>query len=101
MCIRDSHLCAHVLELVLELDFLGDRHTVLGDAGSAERLIEHDVAALGAERNFYSVRQDVDAVQHTVARIDGEFDVFSSHCSDSFLSLIHISEPTRRTPISY
>src|SRR5205823_2541938 len=33
------HLCAHVLELVLELDFFGDRHTVLGDARSAERLV--------------------------------------------------------------
>jgi hypothetical protein len=33
-------------ELVLELDLLGDGHAVLGDAGSAERLVEHDVAAL-------------------------------------------------------
>src|SRR5476649_1790317 len=77
------HLCAHVLELVFELDFLGDRHTVLGDARSAERLVEHDIAALGAKRNLHRVGEDVDAVQHAVARVDGEFDVFSSHCSDS------------------
>ena len=43
-----EHLRAHVLELIFELDLLGDRHAVLGDAGRAERLIEHDVAALGA-----------------------------------------------------
>src|SRR6267154_928057 len=44
------HLGAHVLELVLKLDFLGDGDAVLGAAGCAERLVEHDVAALGAER---------------------------------------------------
>src|SRR5215467_11814101 len=37
------HLRAHVLELVLELDFLRHRHAVLGDAGRAEALVEHDV----------------------------------------------------------
>ena len=42
------HLRAHVLELVLELDLLGDRDAVLGDARGAVRLLEHDVAALGA-----------------------------------------------------
>ena len=30
------HLGAHILELVLKLDFLGDRHTVFGDARRAE-----------------------------------------------------------------
>src|ERR1017187_5290936 len=44
------HLGAHVLELVLKLDFLGDGDAVLGDAGCAERLVEQDVAALVAER---------------------------------------------------
>src|SRR6185503_14983461 len=73
------HLCAHVLELVLELDFLRDRHAVLGDARGAERLVEHDVAALGAERNLYGIRENVDAAQHAIARVDGEFDVFGSH----------------------
>ena len=42
------HLRAHVLELVLELDLLGDRHAVLGDARRAIALIEDDVAALRA-----------------------------------------------------
>ena len=46
------HLRAHVLELVVELDLLGDSDAVLGDAGSAERLVEDDVAALGAERHL-------------------------------------------------
>ena len=45
------HLGAHVLELVLKLDFLRDGDAVLGDARSAEALVEHDVAAFGAERH--------------------------------------------------
>ncbi len=44
-------ICAPMFSnLSFELDFLRDRHAVLGDGGSAEALLEHDVAALGAER---------------------------------------------------
>src|SRR5487761_2111513 len=64
------HLGAHVLDLVLKLDFLGDGDAVLGDTGSAERLVEHDVAALGAERHLDGVGENVDAAQHAVAGID-------------------------------
>ncbi len=49
------HLGAHVLELVLKLDFLGDGDAVLGDARGAERLVEDDVAALRTERHADSV----------------------------------------------
>ena len=64
------HLRAHVLELVVELDLLGDGDAVLGDAGSAERLVEHDVAAFRAERHFHGIGENVDAAQHLVARFD-------------------------------
>jgi hypothetical protein len=70
------HLRAHVLELVVELDFLGDGDAVLGDAGSAERLVEHDVAALGAERDLDRVVENFNAAQHPVAGVDAEFDFF-------------------------
>ena len=60
------HLRAHVLELVGELDLLGDGHAVLGDARRAEALVEHDVAALGAERHLHRVGEDVDAAQHAL-----------------------------------
>src|SRR6266700_1537903 len=73
------HLGAHVLELVFKLDFLGDGDAVLGDAGGAERLVEHDVAALGAERHLDGVVENVDAAQHPVACIDAEFEFFTSH----------------------
>ena len=75
-----QHLRAHVLELVLELDLLGDGHAVLGDARGAEALLEHDVAALGAQRHLDGVGENVDAAQHALAGVLGEFDVFGCHC---------------------
>src|SRR5262245_52504414 len=85
------HLGAHVLELVLELDLLGDGDAVLGDAGSAERLFEHDVAALRAEGDPHRIGEDLDAAQHLVAGFDGEFDFFSCHLNFS-LGLLDMSE---------
>ena len=41
------HLRTHVLELVFELDLLGDGHAVLGDAWCAKRLVEYDVEPPG------------------------------------------------------
>jgi hypothetical protein len=73
------HLGAHVLELVGELDLLGDGDAVLGDARRAEGLVDDDVAALGAERDLDRVGEDVDAAQHALAGIGGEFYVFGSH----------------------
>src|SRR5690606_24978981 len=50
-----NELGAHVLVLVLQFDFLGDGDAVLGDARSAERLVDHDVATLGAERYLHRI----------------------------------------------
>ena len=74
-----QHLRAHVLELVLELDLLGDRHSVLGDAGGAEALLDDDVATLGAERDTYGIGEDIDAAQHLFAGLDREFHVLCGH----------------------
>jgi hypothetical protein len=63
------HLRAHVLELVREFDLFRDGDAVLGDAGRAEALVEHDVAALGAKRHLDGVGQNVDAAQHLVTRV--------------------------------
>ena len=87
-----DHLGAHVLELVLKLDFLGDGDAVLGDARGAERLVEDDVAALGAERDLHRVGEDVDAAQHLVARVGREFYVFGSHCCLSFELIEMVAE---------
>jgi hypothetical protein len=82
------HLGAHVLELVLELDLLRHRHAVLGDARCAEALVEHDVAALGAERHLHGIGKDVDAAQHLVARLAAKSYVFRSHFKSLQLILV-------------
>ena len=74
-----EHLRAHVLELVFELNFLGDRHTILGNAGPSVGFVEHDIAALGAERDFDRVGENVDAAQHAIARVLTKFHVFRRH----------------------
>ena len=87
------HLRAHVLELVGQLDFLGDGHAVLGDARRAEALVEDHVAALGAQRHLHGVGEDIHAAQHACAGVAAEAYVFGSHvCISSFISQLQISE---------
>ena len=76
------HLRAHVLELVLELDFLRYRDAILGDRRGAEALLEHRIAAFGAQRRLDGVRQDVDAAEHSLSRIVAKTDFFRCHCRD-------------------
>src|SRR5690606_22937843 len=72
-------LGAHVLQLVLEFDFLGDRDTVLGHGGGAEGALEHHVAALGAQGHLDGVGQDVHAFDHAGAGVAAEDHVFCCH----------------------
>ncbi len=81
------HLRAHVLELVLELDFLRDRDTVLGDGGGAEALVEHRVAALGTQRDLDGIRQDIHALEHALPGVVAETYVFCCHFLDSSIYL--------------
>jgi hypothetical protein len=74
-----QHLRAHVLELVVEFDLLGDGDAVLGDTGGAEALFDEDMAALGAERHLDRVGENVDAAQQAVARVAGKPDVLGCH----------------------
>src|SRR5205085_2711062 len=55
------HLGTHVLKLVLQLNLLGHRHAVLGDRRGAKRLVDDDVAALGAQGDLDRVGKDVHA----------------------------------------
>ena len=73
------HLGAHILELVREFDFLRDRHAVLGRARRAEGLLDHDVAALGAQRHLHGIGENVDAAQHSFARVACKANVLGSH----------------------
>ena len=59
-------LSAHVLEGVVQLDLLGNAHTVVGDEGSAKLLIQHHVAALGTHGDLHGISQLVDATLQSV-----------------------------------
>ena len=54
-------LGALVLERVLDLDLASDGHAVVRDRRGAELLVDHDVAALRAERDLYRVGDRVNA----------------------------------------
>jgi hypothetical protein len=74
-----DHLRAHVLELVFELDFLRDRHTVLGHRRAAEAALEHDIAALRAQRDLHRIGENVHAFDHLGTGGIAEYDFFSCH----------------------
>src|SRR5471030_117312 len=73
------HLVAHVLELVGQFDFLGDGDAVLGGARSAEALVDHHIAALGAQGYLHRVGKNVDAAQKLFAGVGAEFHIFGCH----------------------
>src|SRR3982750_4736983 len=47
--------------------------SVLGDAGSAEALVDNHVAALGAQSHLHRIGEDVDAAHDALARVAAEF----------------------------
>src|SRR5262249_32317158 len=73
------HLRAHVLELVLELDLLGDRDAVLRHRRRAPRLLDDDVAAAGPERHLDGVGEGVDPTQDVRAGALIEQDLLGCH----------------------
>ena len=72
-----NELCAHVLELVLQLDLLGDGDTVIGDERAAELLAQHNIAALGAQGDLNGVGQLVDTCAERLAGVLALLDLFS------------------------
>src|SRR5690606_23767896 len=96
-----DHLGAHVLELVGQLDILGDSYTVLGNAGRTEGLLQDDVTALGTQGDLHRIGEDVHAAQHALTRVLGKLYLFSCHL---FLNLLNHAalveaEPASSTPM--
>src|SRR6185312_7506197 len=81
-----DQLGADLLPGVLELDLLGDAHTVVGDRGSAPLLVQHDVAALGTERHPYSVGKLVHAALESATSLLVERD----HLGHAVMSSIYL-----------
>jgi hypothetical protein len=57
-------LGSDVLELILELDGLGDGDAVLGDFGRPPGRLNDNVPALGTHRHRHGVSQDIHSLQH-------------------------------------
>jgi hypothetical protein len=58
-----------LLPRVLELDLLGDAHTIVGDGGRTPLLLQDDVAAARAERHLDGVGEGVHAALEPAARL--------------------------------
>jgi hypothetical protein len=69
-----DQLGADLLVGVVELDLLGDGHTVVGDRGGAPLLLQHDVAALRAQGDLDRVGEGVHAPLETAACLFVESD---------------------------
>jgi len=63
------HLSAHVLELIVKLNFLSYCDAILGDTWGAETFFEHDIAPLWTKGHFHRIGEDVDSAQHTITCI--------------------------------
>src|SRR5262249_49147930 len=85
------HLRAHVLERVLQLDFLCHGHAVLGNGRRTKLLLDDDVAALRTERHLHCVSEYVDATKNRLTRLLAMYDLLS-HC----LSPITFAPPERQ-----
>ena len=96
-----NQLRAHVLEAVFELDFLYDRHAVLGHGRCAEAPLNHDVAALGAERNARSLHHQRRALNNSHPRSFVQLNRFGRHLYISVWSSRYEfgpGKPPRRRP---
>jgi hypothetical protein len=74
-----DHLGAHVLVRALELDLLGHGDAVLGHGGRAPLLVDHDVAAAGAEGDLDGLGEHLDAFEHRLAGLVTEQQLLGSH----------------------
>ena len=74
-----DHLGAHVFILVFQLDLLGHRHSVFGDGGRAERLLNDDVAAARAQGHLDRAGQLGHAALQRLAGVLIKFDHLGCH----------------------
>ena len=83
-----------LLPRVLELDLLGDRHTIVGDGGRAPLLLQDDVAAARAQRHLDGVGEGVHAALEPAARLLVERD----HLRHEVLSSVGMTQSRRCRP---
>ena len=90
-----GQLGAEVLERVVELDLAGDGDAVVGDGRGAPLLVEHDVAAPGAEGDLDGVGELVDAALEGAAGVLVELEDLG-HAGSFVAQLVVIRRPLGR-----
>ena len=92
-----DELRADVPVLVLPVDGLRHRHTVLGDLGRTERLLNDHITPLGTERDGHSIRQTLYTNQHLRAGLGAEADVLAvlTHAGRAEVERARLARPRR------
>ena len=86
-----DELGAHVLKRILELNFLGDGHTVVGDERAAVLLVENNIAALGSKGNLNGIGEGINSTLKRTAGFLAENNLLS-HNIDSSSKLLYDRE---------
>src|SRR5690606_16857514 len=89
-----DHLGTHVLDRIGKFHFLGHRDAVLGDRGRSELLVDHDVAALGAEGHLDRLGEGVDTLLETCPGFHVEDQFLRCHCLYLQLSVVVVDQPS-------
>src|SRR6202035_4676336 len=91
-----DQLGTDLLPRVLELDLLGDGHTIVGDRGCAPLLLENHVPALGAEGYLHGVGELVHTALEAAPGVLVKRDHLRCHRLQSSVAYARI-EPTPAT----
>src|SRR5713226_812871 len=70
------HLRANVLQPIFQFDFFCHGHAVLGNGRRSEFLLNHNIAAFGAESHLHRVGQNINAAENRLPRFLSLYDLF-------------------------
>lgn len=71
-----NELSTDVFEAVREFDGLGNSHTILGNFGGTEGLVNNDIASLWSEGDLDCIGEFVTAADHVVSALNTEREFF-------------------------
>src|SRR6202035_2630137 len=92
-----DQLGTDLLPRVLELDLLGDGHTIVGDRGGAPLLLEYHVPALGAEGYLHGVGELIHAALEAAPGVLVKRDHLRCHWFQSSVAYVRTGRRPRRT----
>src|SRR5882724_694469 len=70
------HLRANVLQPIFQFDFFCHGHAVLSNGRRSEFLLNHNIAAFGAESHLHGVGQNINPAENRLPRFFSVYDLF-------------------------